>query len=285
LSGLVIAFPHQGGLVQHAPPTGACTAIARPGSGLRARGGVDVIQIVADPAIIGRAFLDCSDTLYTDRDGPLVVSMLLDATNPGSRPAALPDMQPLNDEPGIFTIPGSLSLMGRHAVARFVGHAWLVASGPGTTAQHANALRQLSVSSIRLSPLVDPHGPRGVPCSISYQPLSGLIETIQTPWRGAPPAWGPNPRLYPCTDATFYLDNWPLEARILAPIREPGTPHHPTLHPIPGHPGAFAVDTNGYTGPGVWRRVGRVWLIVTGGSSTQQELSLSDRLTVATTPT
>jgi hypothetical protein len=245
-----------------------------------------VTEIAGDPAIIGRAFLDCSDTLYTATGASTVVSVLLDAEHPGALPAALPGMQPLPGEAGVFTLPGGLPLLNRHAVARLDGNTWLLASGPGTTEQHAHVLRQLEVSSIDLRPpVVTRSGPRNVPCSIGYRPLRGLLEAIQTPWRGAPPAWGPNPRLYPCTNGTFYLDNWPLEARVFAPIRDLGTPHHPVLRPIPGHPDTFTVGVNGYTGPGVWRKIGRAWLVITGGNGTQQQIALSDDLTVTTTAT
>jgi hypothetical protein len=42
---------------------------------------------------------------------------------------------------------------------------------------------------------------------------------------------------------------------------------------------------NGYTGPGVWRKIGRAWLVITGGNGTQQQIALSDDLTVTTTAT
>jgi hypothetical protein len=286
VSGYVLSFPHQGQAVSQTPPSGGCATTARPGSPLRAQGGVDVTEIAADPAIIGRAFLDCSDTLYTANGKPTVVSVLLDAKHPGVPPAALPGMHAVRGEAGVFALSSGLPLFARRGVARRVGDAWLVASGPGTAEQHAHVLGQLKVRSIDLRPpIVTRSGPRNVPCSIGYRPLRGLLEAIQTPWRGPPPAWGPNARLYPCTSATFYLNDWPLQARVFAPIREPGTPHHPALHPIAGHPDTFAVDVNGYTGPGLWRKVGRSWLVITGGNGTHQELALSDALSVTTAAT
>jgi hypothetical protein len=78
----------------------------------------------------------------------------------------------------------------------------------------------------------------------------------------------------------FYLHDWPLNVEVFAPINEPGTPPHPPLRAIPGHPNTFAVTANGYTGAGIWRRFGKTWLTVTGGSDEQQQLTLSDHLAV-----
>jgi hypothetical protein len=243
-----------------------------------------VTSIASDPAIIGHAFLDCSDTLYTGRDGQILATVLLDATDPGSTPAALPGAKPLTGHPGVVAIPhGGPFLLGSNAYARRDRGAWLIVSGSG----HAiRALNELTIANIDLHPpQITTTGPTGVACAIAYQPIAGLLETTQAPWRGPPPRWGPNPRLYPCTAVAFYLHNWPLEARVFAPIAEPGTPHRPKLHPIPGHPGDYAVAANGYTGPGIWRRYGRTWLTITGGRGKQQQITLINHLTVHHTPT
>ena len=284
LSEYLGAFPHQAEPVPSTPPSGGCSTVATSGSGLQAEGGVDVTQVAPDPAIIGRAFLDCSDTLYNGTGAPMVISILLDAKHPGALPAALPGITRLPGYRGIFKLPDHGGFISRgDVVARRDGTAWLLASGPGTSAQHARALQQIKIRTVALHPpTISPAGPTGGVCSIGYRPLASLIETVQDPWHGAPPRWGPNPRLYPCTKATFYLDNWPLEAQIFAPINEPDTPHHPALNPVTGRPGIYTVATNGYTGPGIWQRHGRDWLVVTGGRNAQQELTLTQHLTANT---
>jgi hypothetical protein len=273
------------------PPNAGCATRATVASGLQALSGVDVTEIAPDPAILGHAFLDCSDTIYSNAANQFTATVLLDAKRPGTRPAALPDARSVAGHPGLFAIPadgpgpglGVRPFFGANTYARRDHNAWLVVTGAKHTLR---TLDDLTIARIDLrSPAITTTGLADAPCAIGYQPHTGLLETIQTPWHGAPPPWGPNPRLYPCTRTTFYLHNWPLRAQVFAPIAEPGTPHHPRLHPIPGHPRDFAVAANGYTGPGIWRRHGRTWLTVTGGRNTQQQLTVINDLTVHTTTT
>ena len=164
ISGLVDAFPHQGQPVATMPPVGGCQTVARPGSGLRAVGGVDATSIAPDPAVLGRGFLDCSDTVFASRGQALVATVLLDAKDPGALPAALPQMHALAGQPGIFIVPGSRLLGSQPAEARRFGHAWIVVHGDSSRTQLARALRDLAITPIRFQPrLVSPTGPRGVP--------------------------------------------------------------------------------------------------------------------------
>ena len=273
--------------VAPSPPRGACATAARRGSGLRAQAGVEVTALAPDPAILGHAFLDCADTVYGGPGGLTLVSVLVDAARPGRPPAALPGMTPIAGHPGSFALPPLPLLLGSGEVARRDGDAWLVARDPPSLG-HRRPLAVLGeVRVTRLDAAFTPvaaRGPAAVPCAIGYRPRAGLLETVQSNWRGAPPAWGRRPRLYSCARAAFYLGDWPLEAQIFAPIAVPGAPRHPALHAIAGHPGSFAVAANGYSGPGVWRRVGRAWLVVTGGRGRAQQVALGERLTATLRP-
>jgi hypothetical protein len=74
---------------------------------------------------IGHPFLSCASTKYTYKGQPLVASVLLDASAPGSRPAPLPGMRPVAGQPGIVVAPSAQGSM----VARRVDRAWLAVAG------------------------------------------------------------------------------------------------------------------------------------------------------------
>jgi hypothetical protein len=167
VSGALASFPHHGAPTASTAPDSGCVTATRAGSGLLALGGVDVTEIVADRAISGRAFLDCADTLYLGESTTAMVSVLLDAKDPGARPAALPDSRPLAGAAGFYTMATPLSGPGTQtATARRVGDAWLVASSasltrrvaggylvsspPITRSQEIQMLRALTIAAIHI---------------------------------------------------------------------------------------------------------------------------------------
>ena len=166
VSGALPSFPHHGAPASHAAPRSGCVTAPAAGSGLVALGGVDVIEIVAATSIHGGAFLDCSDTLYRGERTVAMVSVLLDARNPGARPAALPDSRPVRGAAGFFTVATPMLASTRTATARRVGDAWLVASSatlttkdgelylvsspPISRSQEIRMLRALTIAAIHL---------------------------------------------------------------------------------------------------------------------------------------
>jgi hypothetical protein len=166
VSSALASFPHHGTQAAHAAPRRGCVTAAAAGSGLVALGGVDVTEIVAERSISGGAFLDCSDTLYRGEGSVAMVSVLLDAKHPSSRPAALPDSRPVRAAAGLYTAATPLLPGTQRTTARRVGDAWLVArsatlttkraggslvsSPPITRAQEIRILRALTIAAIHV---------------------------------------------------------------------------------------------------------------------------------------
>src|SRR4029077_19815818 len=101
---------------------GACRIEARGLPSLVAEGGSVLIRVVPQRQLLGRAFVSCASTAYTLEGWPLLVSVLLDATHPGTEPAELPKMEPVPGHPGIFEAVGSEGEM----LARRIQSAWIV---------------------------------------------------------------------------------------------------------------------------------------------------------------
>jgi len=91
-------------------------------------------QIKPYRGLLGRGFLSCVDTVYITRQKDhLRAAVLLDATRPGSRPAALPGMRPVAGHVGIFEAPGSEG----ETLARRIPGAWLVVEEEDRIGQRA----------------------------------------------------------------------------------------------------------------------------------------------------
>jgi hypothetical protein len=279
LAGVSPAFADPNRLEPRTPPHGSCSTVARPGSGLVAQGGVVLAGIVADRGVLGRAFLDCADTVYTGRGAPIVASAVLDAKRPGEPPAAFPGMAPIAGQPGIFRLAAPLPASTSRAVARRVGAAWLVVRGSGSAAQHVAALRSLALGPLDLRPpKLSLHGPGNARCPIGARRFGGLIEVTQTQSPDPPARNGRNAAaLQECSQANFDLGVWSLEATVFYAARTAPSP--PKLSRLAGDPGTFHAGASLVAGPGVWRRIAGGWLLVAGGSGTAQQLALSKHLT------
>jgi hypothetical protein len=178
------------------PAAGTCSLSPRPGTGLETGSGTIVTSIVAAPAIVGEAFLPCIDTdLYLARGprrvdqaaGPgtrLLAAVLLNATDPGARPADLPDMRTVAGHPGIYDRPGAeLPTLNVNPglTAKRVADAWLVVAGGAGTGQRITALDDLAVGSVTIAGLPStPAATAGALCHIGNRPLGGMPEITQT---------------------------------------------------------------------------------------------------------
>lgn len=123
-------------------PHGACAISATPLSGLVAESGRVVTHLVAFSGLIGRPFVSCVDTEFSLNSSPLDAGVVLDATHPGTAPAALPEMKPLPGHSGVFQAPGwDGRLLGRRTQ-----NAWLVVEGGSSVQQRLTVLEHLHAS-------------------------------------------------------------------------------------------------------------------------------------------
>jgi hypothetical protein len=123
-------------------PTGACQLRAAQLHGLVTNAGFVVTRAKPVDGPFGRPFLSCASASYSLEGWPMVGSVLLDARQPGSRPALLPGMRAVASSTGVFDALGSNGPM----VARRVPGAWLVVSGGEGEAQRRMLLEHLHVS-------------------------------------------------------------------------------------------------------------------------------------------
>jgi hypothetical protein len=122
-----------------APPRGVCRLHARGLRGLSTSGGVLATSIRPFPgALVGHAFVPCIVTYFQLRGAPRRASVLLDAANPRSPAAALPNFRPVPGAHG-FVYDGGLTAMR-------AGNAWLVAGQGHGSAQRVRLLRHLAVT-------------------------------------------------------------------------------------------------------------------------------------------
>ncbi len=108
------------------PKSGACRIDAAGLAGLKVGGGSVVVHIQPYPGLIGDGFLTCASTSYNLDGWPLLASVLLSASHPGSSPPPLPGMKEVHKHPGIFEAPGPGSQ--EDLLARRIPGAWLVVS-------------------------------------------------------------------------------------------------------------------------------------------------------------
>jgi hypothetical protein len=119
-----------------APPSGSCRLHATL-PGLTARSGQVASAIRPFPGrLVGHAFLPCVATAYELHGLPLRATMVLDAANPRTRAAALPDFKPVPKMPGFFAQGG--------LTARRSGNAWLIAAQGAGVRQRIQLLRQIT---------------------------------------------------------------------------------------------------------------------------------------------
>jgi hypothetical protein len=178
------------------PVAGSCSLSTKSGTALLAGSGDVVTSIVAAPSVAGAAFLPCVNVdLYLPRTKQraeqaaglgthLLGAVLLNAKNPGSAPADLPDMHAVPGHPGIYDRPDAdLPTLTDNPglTAKRVGKAWLVVAGGTGTSQRIAALGDLIVGQIKLAgPTSPPALTAGGLCQIVYQPLAGMQEITQS---------------------------------------------------------------------------------------------------------
>ncbi len=120
-------------------PHGACAISATPLPGLVAESGRVVMRLVPFTGLIGRPFLPCADTQFVLNGSPLDAGVVLDATHPGTAPAALPGMKALPGRSGVFQAPGwDGRLLGRRTHS-----AWVVVEGGSSVQQRLTVLEHL----------------------------------------------------------------------------------------------------------------------------------------------
>lgn len=123
-------------------PRGACAISATPLPGLVAQSGRVVLRVQPFTGLIGRPFLSCVDTQFALNSSPLDAGVVLDATHPGTAPAALPNMKPLPAHSGVFQ---ALGWDGR-LLGRRTHNAWLVVEGGSSVQQRLTVLEHLRAS-------------------------------------------------------------------------------------------------------------------------------------------
>jgi hypothetical protein len=127
-----------------------------------------------------------------------------------------------------------------------------------------------------------PQTPPTLPCSIHPGPLSGPEPqwgNVATEIR--PIAGVPGSAFVSCADTEFYWQHSPLEAAVLLNAAHPGSEPgaFPQMQPVSAHPGVF--DTpGGVQGHLTGRRIRGAWLVVQGGASLTQRLTLLSDLVV-----
>jgi hypothetical protein len=349
------------------PALGSCSLAVKNSTQLEMGSGSVVTSVVADPGIIGHAFLPCINadlySLQTTATGPqnayrstLEAAVLLDAESPGSTPAMLPDMRPVLGRPGVYDQPSALlnlSPPSSGLSAERAGNAWLVVAGGTGTQQRLRVLANLTVGAINLAPSsTPPSGPVGALCQITSRSLAGLEEVSQEaitrPYdtRGALQVQGrrllrvasdhlrrddaqhPNDRQlitrdqaalalnqsalmqriqsgnpFPpwCDDASFYYNEWPMEAQLILSSKSCPGPRIPVpcaylkppwrrtlasvLKPVPGHHNMWTIPPDAYNpAPTTFEQIGKAWLVLSGGTGPQQQEDVLTHLVASLTP-
>lgn len=82
-----------------------------------------------------------------------------------------------------------------------------------------------------------------------------------------------------CIDTEYYFQKWPFDAAILLDAEQPPTATPvaiPNLSPVHEHPGIFsAIGRNGKI---LARRIHKAWLVLQGGYTLQQRLTVFQHL-------
>ncbi len=122
-------------------PSGPCSLQARGLKGLSAQWSHIARAITPYPeTLVGRAFFSCIDTEYYLHGWPLDVALLVDAAHPGSLPAPIPGLLPVEGDGAYVNGPGDFK--GALSATR-TGDAWLVVAGGSGLAQRLEVLKHL----------------------------------------------------------------------------------------------------------------------------------------------
>ena len=120
-------------------PPGICALASSHVVGLTTSAGFVVTRVGHFAHLIGQPFLSCASNSYSLDGWQLVGSVLINAANPGSTPAALPGMTPLPGHPGVFQ---ALAAEGEMLAQRIPG-AWLVVARGSGNEQRLRLLEHL----------------------------------------------------------------------------------------------------------------------------------------------
>jgi hypothetical protein len=135
-------IPGRGWMRPASAPRGVCEIQASHLAGLVAPAGFVLTRVTPHTGLIGRPFVSCASNSYNFAGWPLVASVLLDATHPGSTPAPLPAMKPLLGHPGVFQ---ALAAQGEMLARRIPG-AWLIVARGEGLQQRLIVLEHLSAT-------------------------------------------------------------------------------------------------------------------------------------------
>lgn len=127
-----------------APPSLPCSLHSGAIPGLEPQWGTVATRLARVPGAPSAAFLSCVDTEFYWDHWALEAAVLLDADQPGSEPAALPQMHEVPGHPGVFDAPGGVQ---GDLTARRIGDTWLVVQGGDGLEQRLAVLSDLTVTS------------------------------------------------------------------------------------------------------------------------------------------
>ncbi len=113
---------------------------------LRVNGGEVISEVHSFSGIIGDGFITCASTSYELYGWPLVASVMISASHPGTAPPSLPDMKPVPGHRGVFSSPGGQQPGPEGELfARRVPGAWLVV-GKAKASQRLALLKDLQAT-------------------------------------------------------------------------------------------------------------------------------------------
>ena len=125
------------------PRSGVCRIDMEPVSGVFAFGAKVITQATPQRNFIAHAFTTCASTVYKIGGWRVEAAVLLDAADPGARPANLPLMKPLPDHSGVFE---AWPENNGPVLARRVPGAWLVVGEGRDLAERMLVLEHLRAS-------------------------------------------------------------------------------------------------------------------------------------------
>ncbi len=282
------------------PPRGACSIGASPRSGMHVDGGAVVTRLIADPGIIGRAFLSCEQVALSIGGERALATLLLDAKHPGTPPGQLPDVRPLQGRPGLYVSAGKNRAGAFAYFARRLPDAWLVLTYARTRASAVAALTHLVAGTTDAS--VPPHAvamPGNAECRIDAPANAHLTLVSETALfihgiGGIALRRGNRPEFAQCSTADLLYRGWTLRASVFyrvpastsredahTPIfRTESTGRFARRRSVPRQPGMFTIPGEYGLGVATVKRIGTVWLEVDGGSGAQQQEAVLRRLRV-----
>jgi hypothetical protein len=123
-------------------PRGPCEIGVRPGSGATVREGVIVPHVTGHAGLAGRPLLSCLGIAYNFGGDLVVASVLVDASQPGATPSAIPGMTPVRGRAGVFQAPSAQGEM----VAQRILSGWLVVTRGTGPAQRLAFLSELTLA-------------------------------------------------------------------------------------------------------------------------------------------